>query len=189
MRFIGTIATALALTGTLIVAGCSAGNTAGTQPLPVTALPVSGSAPVGIALLESAKKKDQWVQFGYDAGHTAYNPLEKIINAKNVSSLQVAWNNSSIVQPNGAIADKNLLYVDDVQQSAGGLYAIDATTGAQKWYTNVNLTWPLNHGTAVISGNVVVTPCSNGSSSPFLTALCGVKASSGKILWTAYCQQ
>lgn len=134
----------------------------------------------------------EWLQFGYDAGHTGYNPLEKTINAKNVSDLQIGWDDQTIVQPGGIAIDHNVAYVDDMGQTNAGLYALDAQTGAQKWYANVNLNgaWgSFTHAVSAVAGNVVVTPCSNGSSSLFLTGLCGVNAKSGKVLWSTYCTQ
>jgi outer membrane protein assembly factor BamB len=131
----------------------------------------------------------QWPQFGYDAGQTAYNPLESVIAPQNVSSLQIAWNDGGIVQPNGIVVDKGVAYVDDQGQSAAGLYALDAATGAQKWVAQVNLngSWgSFNHPVSAVAGGVVVTPCSNGESN-FLTGLCGVDASTGAVAWTHFC--
>ncbi len=68
---------------------------------------------------------------------------QKIIGVANVSKLQVAWNDQSLVQPGGIVYDKNVLYVDDMGQSNAGLYAFNAKTGAQKWYANVNFEWAM----------------------------------------------
>ncbi|MBV9718239.1 MAG: PQQ-binding-like beta-propeller repeat protein [Candidatus Eremiobacteraeota bacterium] len=134
----------------------------------------------------------QWLQFGYDSGHTGYNPLETTINAGNVGNLQIAWNNQSIIQPNGIVVDKGTEYVDDAGQSNSGVYALDASTGAQKWYANVNLnfTGGLFNFVAAVAGNIVVSPCSNSSSnSPSQSGLCGLNAKTGNVLWKAYCTE
>ena len=133
----------------------------------------------------------QWPQFGYDAGQTAYNPLEKTITPQNVSSLQIAWNDQNIIQPGGIVVDKGVLYVDDQGQTGAGLYALDASTGAQKWFAQVNLngSWGnFVHPVSAVAGSVVVTPCSNGQSS-FLTGVCGVNANTGAIVWSHFCTQ
>ncbi len=133
-----------------------------------------------------------WPQFGYGAGHTGFNPLETTITTQNVSNLQVAWNDQSIVQAGGIVVDGGVAYVDDMGQSNAGLYALDATTGAQKWYANVRLNgaWGnFTHAVSAISGSIVVTPCSNGSSTAFLTGLCGVSVTTGKIMWRRYCTE
>jgi len=134
----------------------------------------------------------KWPQFGYDPGQTAYNPLETTITTKNVSKLQILWNDSSIIQPGGIVVDGSIAYVDDQGQSNAGLYALDTTTGAQKWFAQVNLngSWGnFVHPVAAVAGNVVVTPCSNGQSSGFLTGLCGVDSKTGAIVWTHLCSQ
>lgn len=195
MRLVRKLVTALTLAGLplSLVTGCAPAISGGAQALPASPgqlLPQS--SPLRAAVVEAAKKAAQWVQFGYDAGHSGYNPLEKTIGTKNVSNLQTLWNDSSIIQPGGMVVDKNVAYVDDMGQSNAGLYALNAKTGAQKWYANVNLNggWgSFTHAVSVVAGNVVVTPCSNGSTSKFLTGMCGVNANSGKILWQTYCTE
>jgi outer membrane protein assembly factor BamB len=195
MRFMLRVVTAAVAFGfpLAFASGCAPGGLNGTPITPAASMPLSSQ-------WRSAKSPDwrtagktaQWPQFGYAAGHTGFNPLEDTITTQNVSDLQVAWNDSSIVQPGGIVVNKNVIYVDDMGQSNAGLYALDATTGAQKWYANVNLNggWgSFTHAVAAVAGNVVVTPCSNGSSSKFLTGLCGVNAKSGKSLWSTYCTE
>ncbi|HEY1976880.1 MAG TPA: PQQ-binding-like beta-propeller repeat protein [Candidatus Baltobacteraceae bacterium] len=141
---------------------------------------------------EAGKKTEQWLQFGFDAGHSGYNPLEKIVNAKTLKKLKIAWNDKKIIQPGGIVVDHNVAYIDDMGQAKQGLYALNATTGARKWYTNLQLngSWgSFTHAVAVVAGKVVVSPCSNGSTSMFLTGLCGVNAKTGKVLWRTYCTQ
>lgn len=195
MRGIRKVASAIALFGlpALFAAGCAASGTGGSSfaPASLAATPVQPAANVMRGRLPDANTA-QWLQFGYDQGHTGYNPLEKTIGAANVSKLQVAWNDQSIIQPGGIVYDKNVLYVDDMGQSNEGLYAFNATTGAQKWYSNVNLNGPWGsfvHAVSAVAGKVIVTPCSNGSASKWLTGVCGVNATSGKIVWTQYCTE
>ncbi|MFY9738963.1 MAG: PQQ-binding-like beta-propeller repeat protein [Candidatus Cybelea sp.] len=194
MRAIRKIATSIILLGFPLsfASGCAPAGP-GTSVTPAAPMPLSPRSGVAAsANWRAAKKMAQWLQFGYDAGQTAYNPLEKTIDIKNVSNLQVSWNDETIVQPGGIVVDHNVAYVDDMGQTNAGLYALDANTGTQKWYANLNLngSWgAFDHAVAAVAGNVVVSPCSNGSSSKFLTGLCGVSAKNGKLLWTTYCTQ
>jgi outer membrane protein assembly factor BamB len=194
MRGIRKIAPAIALLGfpVLFASGCAASGTAGSSFTPIS--PVASSAQAATPVMRGAVVPDataaQWPQFGYDQGHSGYNPLEKTITTGNVSKLQIGWNDSSIVQPGGIVFDKNVLYVDDMGQTNAGLYALNANTGAQKWYANVNLNggWgSFTHAVSAVAGNVIVTPCSNGSTTQFLTGLCGINSTNGKMLWQTLC--
>lgn len=188
MRGIRQIATAITLLTfpALFATGCASGA-AGTAFTPISPALV---APARIAEPNAAKA--EWLQFGYDAGHSSYNPLEKTLNSSNVSKLQIAWNDKQIIQPNGIVAGDSVLYVDSMGQKNEGLYAFDSSNGKKKWFANVNLNgnWGgFQHAVSAVAGNVIVTPCSNGSSTKFLTGYCGVNATSGKILWKAYCTE
>jgi outer membrane protein assembly factor BamB len=133
-----------------------------------------------------------WLQFGYDSGHSGSNPSDKAFTAKNLAKVQIAWNDQNIIQPSGIVVGGSLAYVDDMGQAGEGLYALDTATGAQKWHTPLGLngSWgSFTRSVAALAGNVVVSPCSNGSSSKFLTGICGVNATGGKVLWTTYCME
>ena len=180
----------LASFAVVCASGCAGGAGTGTSVTPIA--PLSRGSYAAQPNERAARKVAQWLQFGYDAGHSGYNPLEKSIGHKNVSKLRIAWNDKRIIQPGGIAVADNVVYVDDMGQTKQGLYAIDAATGAKKWYANVRLngSWgAFTHAVPVVAGNVIVTPCSNGSSSAFLTGLCGVDAKNGKILWKTYCQE
>lgn len=193
MRLLRTLVTSLTLAvfPLAIVTGCAGTSNGAALPAsPAWASLASPHAPA--PYLQSAKKMANWLQFGYDAGHSGYNPLEKTIGAKNIANLQIAWNNQSIIQPNGIAVANGVVYIDDMGQSNEGLYALKASNGKQKWSANLGLNgaWgSFYHAVSVVDGNVVVSPCSNGSTSKFLTGLCGVNANTGKVLWTYYCSQ
>jgi outer membrane protein assembly factor BamB len=191
MRGIRKIASAIALLGfpVLFASGCAASGTAGSSFTPSSPVASTQVSPETRGIAPDAKAA-QWPQFGYDLGHSGYNPLEKTLGTTNVSKLKVGWNDQSLIQPNGIVYDKNLLYVDDMGQSNAGLYAFNAATGAQKWYADVNLNggWgSFNRAVSAVAGNMIVTPCGNGSTTQFLTGLCGVNATNGKVLWKTYC--
>jgi hypothetical protein len=82
-----------------------------------------------------------WMQFGYDAAHTGYNPAETTINTGNVAQLVTLYNAtlaasvdsapvylSSVETPDGT---KNLLFT---LSENGRLMAIDAATGSEVWH-------------------------------------------------------
>ena len=184
MRFLHKVVTTIVLFGFPLAAvtGCSPGS---------NGTPVPPIAPMQPSLQANAAAAE-WSQFGYDAGHSGYNSFEQKISAKNVSKLQIAWNDKKIIQPGGIVVDRNVAYVDDMGQTGQGLYAINVTTGKEKWRANMHLNgnWgSFYHAVAAVAGNVVVSPCSNGSTTMFLTGLCGVDANSGKILWKTFCTQ
>jgi hypothetical protein len=188
------IVSAIALLGfsTFFTSGCATLATGSTPFTPISPVATSLQAQPTMRGIGVDTKTAQWPQFGYDQGHSGYNPLEKTIGTANVSKLQVAWNDQSIVQPGGIVYEKDVLFVDDMGQSNAGLYAFNTKTGAQKWYANVNLNGPwgsFTHAVSAVAGNIIVTPCSNGSSSKWLTGVCGVNATSGKIVWTQYCTE
>ena len=109
-----------------------------------------------------------WLQFGYDSGHSGNNPTDKAFTTRNLSKVQTSWNDQNIIQPGGIVVGGGVAYVDDMGQAGQGLYALDAATGAQKWHTPLGLngSWGnFTHAVAAVAGNVVVSPCSNGSSS------------------------
>jgi outer membrane protein assembly factor BamB len=191
MRGIRKIASAIALLGfpVLFASGCAATGTAGSSFTPISPVAATSLSTPAHGIVRD-EKAAQWPQFGYDQGHSGYNPLEKTLGTTNVSKLKIGWNDQSLIQPNGIVYDKNLLYVDDMGQSNAGLYAFNAATGAQKWYADVNLNggWgSFNRAVSAVAGNIIVTPCSNGSTTQFLTGLCGVNATNGKVLWKTYC--
>jgi hypothetical protein len=201
MRFIRNTTATMSIVALLLsfAGGCAGPGSSGSSlvtPAAPVSLPAAASSEVAstaaIDLTPGTTTTQTWAQFGHDSGHSGYNALENTINSGNVSGLQVLWNDESIVQPGGIVVNDGVEYVDDMGQSNAGLYAIDAATGAQEWYNNVNLngSWgSFTHAISAVAGATVVTPCSNGSSSTFLTGLCGVNAKTGKTRWIYYCQQ
>jgi outer membrane protein assembly factor BamB len=181
MRFGTKIAAALILLGVplLSTTGCAPVDS-GLGLQPATAKTVDS---------EGAAKIADWPQFGYDPGHSGYNPLEKTVKPGNVAGLQLAWNNTSIIQPSGIVVSGSTVYVTDQDQANGSVFALDAATGQQRWATDVGLngSWGSFEGVPAVSGNVVLSPCSNRSSSNFQTGLCGLRAQSGKVLWSDLC--
>jgi outer membrane protein assembly factor BamB len=175
----------------LLATGCAPGGGSALAPAvnasafsPMRSQP----APAQAASWERAAAKTAvWLQFGYDAGHSADNPLEKTLGAKNVSKLQIGWNDTSIIQPTGIVVDKGTVYVADGSQSPGDMYALDATTGKQRWAANVALGNVNLLSVPAVSGSIVLSPCSTGSGTTFKSGLCGLNANSGHQQWATLC--
>ena len=79
-----------------------------------------------------------WPQWGHDAGHTGYNPGERVLSPSNVGTLQSRWAlfSSGYYFPNGfAVANGMMYLVGDYGQGAG-VYAFDAITGDRQptWF-------------------------------------------------------
>lgn len=170
-----------------LTAGCAPGGGTPLAPVGSSSATVQSPASQPASWDAAAKKTAAWLQFGYDSGHSAYNPLEKTIDAANVSKLQIAWNNTSIIQPTGIVVDKGTVYVADGSQSPGDLYALDAATGAQRWAANLALANANLLQVPAVSGNVVLSPCSTGSGSTFKSGLCGLNSKSGRKKWATLC--
>ena len=100
-----------------------------------------------------------WVNYGNDAGHSKYAPLDQI-NRDNVRNLDIAWiwesvDNAAVIErpqhvPSGfkatPITRNGLLFVST---PLGHVAALDARTGEEKWVFN-SFTWehgrPANNG-------------------------------------------
>jgi outer membrane protein assembly factor BamB len=144
----------------------------------------AASPAAGFAALPAAKSVS-WPQYGYDPGHSGFNASEKTLNAKNVASLQVAWSDP-IIQAEGIALDNGSLYVTDAND--GDLAALDATTGAQKWATSLQLgSFGGFPAQPAVAGGTVLAPCGNTVSGQFKTGLCGLNAKNGKLKWAQLC--
>ena len=73
-----------------------------------------------------------WTQVGQDAGHSKYSTLDQI-NTSNVAKLQRAWTFNT-GDKSGFFESTPLVVGDTLYVSAqNGVFALDPTTGAQKW--------------------------------------------------------
>lgn len=113
-----------------------------------------------------------------DAQHTNYNGNEKTLSTSNVSRLQLKWtvpNNTGTVFQ--VVVVGKTLYAYDFQS----ISALDATTGTQKWTTQIGVS-NLNFPTPLVTHGYVYAYGSDANASTLqLTAL---NASTGKIVWS-----
>jgi outer membrane protein assembly factor BamB len=115
-----------------------------------------------------------WTQRGYGAHSKRTNPYENVLNATNVSSLDIAWSattGSFIVQSSPAVAN-GVVYVGSYDDK---LYAYNATTGALLWSAT---TGNAVHGSPAVANGVVYV----GSKDDNLYAY---NATTGALLWSA----
>ena len=89
----------------------------------------------------------------------------------------------------GIVVDGGVAYITDVNQTNEGLYALDAASGKQKWYTplGLNSVGSTGHAVSAVSGNVVISACTNQDPSNLQSGLCGFNAKSGKTAWSYMC--
>lgn len=96
-----------------------------------------------IVMLIPAQAGPRWPQYGFDARHSLFNPLEHILSRSNVSSLSLQWefmtgNGTGIAPFSGPALSNGVLYVGSYAQTM--FMALDAATGATRWtYTGVNV--------------------------------------------------
>ena len=104
-----------------------------------------GSAIVAVLSLGPAAHAADWMQFGYDAAHSGFNPAETLLSASNVAKLATLYHVSlpssidsapvylsSVSTPSGT---KNLLFA---LSEGGRLMAIDAATGTEVWHATMS---------------------------------------------------
>jgi hypothetical protein len=95
-----------------------------------------------------------WAQFGYNHQHSGFNRRETVLTPRNVDKLTHAWSSSADFYLSAPSVSRGVIYVGSDGDSSPGVYAIDASTGARRWY----------HGTggivpqpAVVGGLVYAT--------------------------------
>jgi outer membrane protein assembly factor BamB len=106
--------------------------------------------------LSTAAIGADWMQFGYDAAHTGFNPAETTISAANVASVTTRYN---VDLP--ATVDSAPVYLSNVSTSGGTrnllfalskngrLMAIDAATGTEIWHKTTTGTQPTTASPAI----------------------------------------
>ena len=99
---------------------------------------------VGLAFLVCGltNAEPRWPQYGFDARHTLFNPLERTLNRSNVADLSLQWefmtgNGTGIAPLSGPALADGVLYVGSYAETT--FRALDAETGAIRWsYTGVS---------------------------------------------------
>ncbi len=120
---------------------------------------IAASLTCGAALASAA----DWMQFGYDAAHSGFNPAETTINPGNVANLATMYSVSipsgvdsapvylsNVTTPNGT---KNLLFA---LSKNGRVMAIDAATGTEIWHATTTGTQPTTASPAIDPGRQYV---------------------------------
>src|SRR6266568_8030748 len=83
-----------------------------------------------------------WPQYGFDARHTLFNPLERTLNRSNVADLSLQWefmtgNGTGIAPLSGPALADGVLYAGSYAETT--FRALDAETGAIRWsYTGLS---------------------------------------------------
>src|ERR1043166_3198924 len=124
---------------------------------------------VGLAVLVCGltNAEPRWPQYGFDARHTLFNPLERTLNRSNVADLSLQWeymtgNGTGIAPLSGPALADGVLYVGSYAETT--FRAFDTATGAIRWsYTGLNFfSDPAVGGghvyTASLDGNLYAFP-------------------------------
>jgi outer membrane protein assembly factor BamB len=98
----------------------------------------------GLAMLASGltNAEPRWPQYGFNAGHTLFNPFERILDPSNVGGLSLQWkymtgNGTGIAPLSGPALADGVLYVGSYAETT--FRALDAETGVIRWsYTGNN---------------------------------------------------
>src|ERR1051326_2923527 len=124
---------------------------------------------VGLAVLVCGltNAEPRWPQYGFDARHTLFNPLERTLNRSNVADLSLQWeymtgNGTGIAPLSGPALADGVLYVGSYAETT--FRAFDTATGAIRWsYTGLStFSDPAVGGghvyTASLDGNLYAFP-------------------------------
>jgi alcohol dehydrogenase (cytochrome c) len=159
---------------------------AGIAALAIVGVVLYLSSGNGTKAAAGADDPNAWTMYGKDYGNTRYSPLSDI-NTSNVSKLNLAWAHSMgtlFSQESTPIVIGDTLYVTS---SVGPrfVYALDATSGAQKWTHEFEIPknvkqygccGQVNRGAAFSNGKLFI-----GRLDGKLTAL---DAKTGEEIWT-----
>src|SRR5882762_5898359 len=124
---------------------------------------------VGLAFLVCGltNVEPRWPQYGFDARHTLFNPIERTLNRSNVARLSLQWefmtgDGTGIAPLSGPALSDGVLYVASQAQTT--FTALDVATGASRWiYTGIStFSDPAVGGghvyTASLDGNLYAFP-------------------------------
>jgi outer membrane protein assembly factor BamB len=118
-----------------------------------------------------------WSQYGFDAGHSGWNPTEHTITPANVGTLTARWTGVG-VQP---VVGRGLVF----SNSAGALAAHDATTGALRWKRPAGPSENGGFGGPAVWGDTVYVTASHGvSPSDVSTTLHALDTATGTDRWS-----
>jgi len=120
-----------------------------------------------------------WVQEGFDPGHTSFNRLETELSPENVGNLVKLWESSvgGGLPFCGPVVRDGKVYIGSGAAGDGRMYAFDAATGATLWVGESQA--PLFFSATAAVGHGLVF--ANAFNSPFLA----YDAETGEIAWNS----
>jgi outer membrane protein assembly factor BamB len=124
-----------------------------------------------LAVAPAQASAQNWMQLGGSAAHSRHNANETLIGTANVAQLKVDW---TTIVPGAAAAPVTWGGIVYVSSTRGGLVAIDAQTGSQRWVVRTNQSIP---GSPAVANGIVHVASSAGT-------LYGFDARTGAFLWS-----
>ncbi len=165
-------------TDTLLLVSSATGTFSGSVTIPATASPgkhyiTAIGRHSGDAAQKAFTVSTNWSEFHFGTGRKGLNPYENVIDASNVSDLDIAWRatTGTAIFSSPAVAN-GVVYVGSYDDN---LYAYNATTGALLWSATTGSR--IESSPAVANGVVYV-----GSQDDKLYAY---HATTGALLWSA----
>lgn len=161
----------LALAAFVALAGCGG---SGSMP---------SSTQTGVQSHRRPTTAFNWLQPGIDSTHVADNTAETRLKTRNATRLQNAWTfptNAGIGW--GVMVDGTVAYANS---GDGNLYAIDVSSGLQKWKLATGAYGERGLTSAAVAGSLVYVGC-NVDGNAQQQGLCAVKRGSGKLAWSWY---
>jgi outer membrane protein assembly factor BamB len=141
--------------------------------------PPAPMRPAAHYTIEKTGPQIDWPQYGFDSGHSGYNPKEKTINASNVGQLQQAWSFStgSGTVAGNVVEDEGVIYAP---ASNGTLYALDAATGVPILTFTAGAGYKSSGSAPAVDKGLVFTVCTIGSQQ----GICALNASTAAVKWS-----
>jgi outer membrane protein assembly factor BamB len=121
---------------------------------------VTAIATATVAIPASAEEQVEWAQAGFDATHSAHNPIETILDPSTVSGLTLKWAadlaGAAVSSP--IVADGLVFETSNLN---GTVRAFDAATGGQRWEFRMGQDARINTP-AVAGGHVFLSTWKTG---------------------------
>jgi outer membrane protein assembly factor BamB len=158
-----------------VLFGCSAQHDA-SAVLPQTSSGTIGDPTQEDSVFTTAAK---WAQPNHDAGHSGYNSLETLLGISNVATLALGWTFPTSNQVQSVLEVGGTVFASN----GNTVYAINASTGAQKWSFTTGPGGSLGGApNLAVDNGRVYADCSVDNQGH--AGLCALNATTGRLIWS-----